>query len=110
MIPVLKKSQKLPTKRPSGPPLEVLPWTRATAALETLESILDEVEDPTQQQAALDKTCEIFAEDMEVAISRATNTVIKHPGHRCAPPTLVWLSAKAVESQHRVEWKSYWRS
>eukprot|EP00959_Pyramimonas_sp_CCMP1952_P172410 3602519-Pyramimonas_sp.AAC.1 len=84
MIPVLKKPQKLPTRRPFGPPLEVLPGTRTSAALETLECILDEIEDPAQQQAALDKTYEVFVGDMEVAISRATNTVIKHPGQRCS--------------------------
>eukprot|EP00959_Pyramimonas_sp_CCMP1952_P295864 6188759-Pyramimonas_sp.AAC.1 len=51
-----------------------------------------------------------MVEGLGTTISRATNAVSKRPGHRCAPPKLIWFSAKAVGSQRRVEWESYWRS
>eukprot|EP00959_Pyramimonas_sp_CCMP1952_P051422 1074373-Pyramimonas_sp.AAC.1 len=85
MIPVLQKPQKLPTRSPCGPSLEALLRTKTQAGLEVLETILEEIENPVQQQAALDKTYEIRIEDLETTINRATSTVIKHPGHRCAP-------------------------
>ena len=109
MIPVLSKPQKLPTRRPVGPSPENHPWTKTTAALDALEQILDLGVEEEQRRAALNKTYDFMVSEMEITVSRATDTPLRQPGKRSGPPKLIWLSAKAVESQHRAEWKSFWR-
>eukprot|EP00959_Pyramimonas_sp_CCMP1952_P166983 3489568-Pyramimonas_sp.AAC.1 len=93
--------QETPAKRPFSPP------SRTLIGLEhSLGQILDPEAPDTQKKVALDKTYGALVLKMEGPLRRATNAPLRHLGNRYGTPKVAWLSANAVESQQRAQWKS----